>query len=121
MMGAGMKGVTSEVEDERRKQNAKWGDVDERRMPVGNDVPNPADRVDELFAKRAVERRSGTSLTWLDILREEFFEFAAEPNSNWPDQRRELVQVAAVAVAAIESGDLYAASQAGSGCDHPAT
>lgn len=42
--------------------------------------------------------------TWFSILAEEFWEAAAE--KDWPALRKELVQVAAVAVKWVEIGDL---------------
>lgn len=42
--------------------------------------------------------------TWFDILTEEMYEALAE--EDWPDLRRELIQVGAVVVSMIEDGDL---------------
>lgn len=108
-----MKQVTAEVEDERRRQNAKWGDVTEtdRHMAIGGraDVFR-CDLRDEAQAL-VNEKAESKELTWVDILFEEFTELLAEPDSNWPAQRAEAIQVAAVAVALVEAGDLRANAQ----------
>jgi hypothetical protein len=105
-----MKCVVSEVENERRKQNARWKDVDEcLDRPIGGN-PDHAYALKWYRQIKNMKDRAG-KLTWMDILREEFFELAVEPDDNWPRQREELVQVAAVAVAMVEAGDLRAAQK----------
>jgi hypothetical protein len=108
-----MKSVIGEVEDERRSQNAKWGDVTEadRHMPIVGE-PEPLDIASRDIAQCVVKYKSreGT-LTWMDILKEEVYELAAEPDTDWPRQREEAIQVAAVAVALVEAGDLRASTQ----------
>jgi predicted metal-dependent peptidase len=97
--------VVSEVENERRKQDARFGDVTEKvSRAIGG---NPEHSVARDWYQQITELKdkAGT-LTWMDILREEVFELAAEPDSDWERQRRELIQVAAVAVAMVEAGDL---------------
>lgn len=106
-----MKCVVSEVENERRKQNAKWGDVDEcLNRPIGGN-PDHAMALEWYRQIKEMKERAGR-LTWMDILHEEFLEVAVESDDKWPRQREELVQVAAVAVAMIEAGDLRAAQEA---------
>lgn len=105
-----MKFVVSEVENERRKQNAKWGDVDGcLDRPIGGN-PEHAASLEWYRQIKDMKDRAGT-LTWMDILREEFFEVAVEPDEDWTAQRRELIQVAAVTVAMIEAGDLRASQK----------
>lgn len=90
--------VLNDVEDERDRQVARFG---EQSHPDGTD---------ECFSVMAdIARQAADSadragcLTWLDILREETEEAAAETD---PDKlRAELVQVAAVCVAWIEDLD----------------
>lgn len=70
--------VLQEVAAERERQDAKWGA--QRTLPAD---------------------------TWIRILGEEYGEVCKAVNENNPhDYRAELVQVAAVAVAAIEALDL---------------
>jgi hypothetical protein len=104
-----MKAVMSAIEDRRRAQNARWGDVDQQLdRPIGGETSLARER--DLIKARLVKEgkeRAGT-LTWMDILKEEFLELAAEPDDSWPRQRREAIDVAAVAVAMVEAGDLRA-------------
>ena len=90
------------IADERMRQIAKWG-VQSR--PEGT---NPA------FAKArdAAQRRTDTKMkdgtvTWHDIIFEEFLEFLTETAP--AKMRVELIQLAAVAVSAIEDIDRKAA------------
>lgn len=102
--------IMGDVQTERRRQDAKWGPVTDRLdMPTGGDTVNTmfAD-----YAKELVERKAlAGTLTWLDILREEVYELSAEADSDWSAQRAEAIQVAAVAVAIVEAGDLRAAQK----------
>jgi hypothetical protein len=104
-----MKAVMSEVEDRRRSQNARWGDVDKQPdRPIGGETSLARER--DLIGARLVKEkreRAGT-LTWMDILKEEFLELAAEPDTDWARQRDEALDAAAVLVAMIEAGDLRA-------------
>lgn len=69
--------VIDAICDERRKQDEKWGD--QRELPPR---------------------------TWITILGEEFGEVCrAELESDSGGYRQELIQVAAVAIAAVESFD----------------
>jgi hypothetical protein len=106
-----MNGVISDVENERRRQNSRWGDVTgqlDRRI-VGDDE---ASGLSVEFRKWALHlkkmKEAAGTLTWIDILRAKFFELASEPDDNWAEQRRVAIQVAAVVVAMVEAGDLRA-------------
>lgn len=98
--------VLEEVHDERRRQHVKfgeqnWSDGTGPRVAFGS-----LDYMEEHAnsAKRRTDKaaQDGT-LTWKDILTEEFFEALAE--SDQAALRTELVQVAGVAVAWIEKID----------------
>ncbi len=100
-----IRGVLAEVAEERLAQNAKWG---EQNHPDGTgyklDLPGFAadvqrDRFRDVIDEDAREGR----LTWMGILTEEVLEVNAETNP--AAIRRELIQVAAVAVAHIEAID----------------
>lgn len=77
--------VLSEVQEERRRQDAKWGE------------------------------QNHTQPEWLSILGEEFGEVCKavceahfsgyESTGNWAEYRKELIQLAAVAVAMVECLD----------------
>ncbi|ADJ47892.1 hypothetical protein AMES_6067 [Amycolatopsis mediterranei S699] len=100
--------VLAEVSAERAHQDAKWG---QQNHPdgTGPDVPlsirRMLDAADAAFdARHQVESsaKAGT-LTWLEILSEEFFGALAEDDP--AALRAELVQVAATAVCWIEAID----------------
>lgn len=106
---AGLHPTLDEILLERRRQDARWG---EQNHPSGcgghlrlirqTNLPTYA----ELAARaRAVcdEAARRGAVTWTDILVEEVLEFAACDDLD--DARTELVQVAAVAVAAIDALD----------------
>lgn len=91
--------ILSDIADERARQDAKWGvqNWDHVRPEV---VPVMEKLV--VAAKSECERlANGGRLSWFDILLEEFYEAFAETDVD--RQIEELTQVAAVAVAAIES------------------
>jgi hypothetical protein len=91
--------VLEQVSHERVRQGAVWG---EQNHPNGTGVPSmqAAAERSRLVCDSNFRRGKGS---WADILREEFHEALAESD---PQQlRAELVQVAAVAVAWIESID----------------
>jgi hypothetical protein len=100
--------IVIEVLTERYNQHEKWG---EQSHPMIADVTDEAvadghayfgemaDRYKALNARSAAEGR----LDWAGILLEEVYEALAEVDPE--HQRAELVQVAAVAVAAIEAID----------------
>lgn len=93
-------GVLSEVAAERAKQDAKWGAERTHPSGTGKAMSPPAS-----YFKTECDRaaRDGT-ITWLHILQEEVAEAAEEGDPSL--LRQELVQVAAVAVAWIESLDI---------------
>lgn len=106
--------VLAEVRVERARQDAKWG---EQNHPDGTGawkvIPGGEARRDEVVAEvragRAEEDRRACDqaardgrLSWLHILREEVSEAFAEDGVAL---RRELIQVAAVAVGWIEAID----------------
>jgi hypothetical protein len=107
-----MRAVISDVEDERRKQNAKWGDVTEadRHMPMGTEASEVRRIIRDDAISRTQEAAAAGTITWMDILLEEVYEARAEDGSpeNWPVLRNELIQSAAVLVAMVEAGDLRA-------------
>jgi len=93
-------GVSEEVLNERRAQNAKWGEQDHLNGTDGRDQnvhnANTARWLTDAHAK------AGT-LTWRDILDEEVQEAFAEFDPR--KLRIELLQVAAVASAWVEAID----------------
>lgn len=104
--------VLRDVLAERGRQDARWGRQDHPQGtgpqtypmdPLYWDPTNTGAWLAELFKTTAVIRAQQGRLTWRDILLEEVFEALAEDG---PEKlRAELVQVAAVAVAMIESLD----------------
>ncbi len=91
--------IGTDVARERLRQVEKWG---EQNHPDGTGGEHAEFLVDVSRFACENARKAGT-LTWLDILREETEEAAAEVD---PEKlRAELVQVAAVAVAWIEHID----------------
>jgi hypothetical protein len=90
--------VLRDVRDERRIQDARWG---EQNHPdgTGEEYADIAASAKRAYEAAAALRR----LTWKDILLEEVCEACAEPNEK--RLREELVQVAAVAVAWVEAID----------------
>lgn len=101
--------VLSEVALERRRQDAKWGvqnhpdgTGDKRRLLDDPSLPTFG-TIAEACKAACARRADRGEITWTDILLEEVFEAAYEPD---PDAlRRELLQVAAVATAWVEALD----------------
>ena len=102
-------GVLSEVAEERRRQDQKWGEQNHpdtdwfssQAQCVDLDLPFECD-IKELNADAVVEGK----LTWVHILAEEFAEAAAAAcDKPVAELRKELIQVAAVAVAWVECID----------------
>lgn len=91
--------LLDEVRDERAAQDEKWG---KQNHPSGTGWKY---QQLEAFAARARcdDNAEMGTLTWFDILREEFWEAAAEEDAD--RLREELIQVAAVAVAWVEAID----------------
>lgn len=101
--------VFEDIHKERARQDAKWG---EQNHPIVSD----ADRVFSegmAIKTRAIcdEAAELGVCTWYDIAREEFFEAFAE--SDPAKQRKELIECAAVLVAAAECIDRKGGAQNG--------
>jgi len=118
--------VLWEVVDERGRQDAKWGeqnhplvDTDVRAYMALGDSPHDTRRVRAMAAAQwyrvpmartarelCQEAARGGRSTWTDILLEEFCEFLeAAALGEDADARTELLQLAAVAVAAVQAID----------------
>lgn len=95
--------ILAEVRNERAKQEQRWGEQNHRN---GTGTPDQI-LLAELAKSLCQERAVNESLSWSDILQEEFSEALAEASP--VKLRAELVQVAAVAVAWIECIDRKAA------------
>ena len=93
------RGVLEEVFLERQRQERKWGT---QNHPDGTSNNVYALERDLRISINANKSKLGT-LTWADILDEEYMEALAE--SSEINLRAELIQVAAVAVAWIEDID----------------
>ena len=110
--------VLCEVAVERERQDRKWGEQNHRGATggegwrgVSGDALREIRRANAEQAKRAcAEAASDGRLSWRHILREEVDEAVAEDEG--PALRRELLQVAAVAVAWIECIDRRALASA---------
>lgn len=95
----------AEINVEQVRQDAKWG---EQNHPDGTGGPG-ACRMADIARDLCDEQHRAGAGTWRHILNEEVAEaFAEESQENL---RRELVQVAAVAVAWIEAIDRRAVSR----------
>ena len=97
-------GFADAVCAERQRQIEKWGP---QSHPDGTDAEKWALHAVACRDKCNQAAREGR-LTWLHILCEEVAEAGAE--TEWPELRAELVQVAAVCAAWIEDGDARAAA-----------
>ncbi|PSK96673.1 hypothetical protein CLV30_12555 [Haloactinopolyspora alba] len=98
--------VLDEIEDERDRQDAKWGEQNHRDGTVA--------QLEDRAIKARDERRdaaAGGYVTWLHILHEEFWEAASQPDP--AKLRAELVKVSAVALAWVEALDRRAAWKRG--------
>jgi hypothetical protein len=91
--------ILSDIADERARQDTKWG---VQNHPFSNETITDISSVLVESFKQTCEAtaKSGT-ITWYDILAEEFYEAFAETDVD--KQIEEMTQVAAVAVAIIES------------------
>jgi hypothetical protein len=93
--------IFNEVHAERERQDEKWG---EQNHPIRRYSEAAFFRYEHDVAKKCCDNRASEgSLSWYDILREEFWEVFAEFEPE--KQRAELVQVAAVAISMIECID----------------
>jgi hypothetical protein len=94
--------IFGEIRSERHRQNGKWGF---QHWPHYNPLTIAAWRITRDAAIKKTNRKAKDgSLSWEDILYEEFCEAMAE--TDWKLRRKELIQAAAVIVAEIEDGDL---------------
>lgn len=93
-----MMNVLNEIEDERDRQDAKWG---EQNHPDGTS-PVKFGPIAEHYRDECDRNHKVGFGTWLDILLEEVYEAAASSGS---ELREELIQVAAVAAAWVEAID----------------
>lgn len=92
-------GVVADVISERLAQDEKWG-----QQNHSDGTGQPWYQAKAGFAREDADTAaSAGQLTWLLILREEFYEAMAE--SDPVRLREELIQVAAVAVAWVEAID----------------
>ncbi len=103
--GPSLAGVLNELADERQRQVAKWG---VQRHPNGTGrgiewLPGRSLGYLREYARERCKANPADGDNWLDILLEEVFEAAAESDDE--PLRGELVQVAAVAIAWIETID----------------
>jgi hypothetical protein len=92
--------ILSQVADERDRQDAKFGDQTTLPNGTGGVI---AERQRDLLVEACNYATRTGKLSWAHILREEVAEALAE--TDIPHLRRELIQVAAVAVAWIEAID----------------
>lgn len=97
--------VLDEVNDERMEQDSKWGQQNHPIHSTGSFAMKPEHFHDEadLWKRENDFRVKKGAIGWDGILLEEVYEALAETDP--AKQREELVQVAAVAVAAIECID----------------
>lgn len=95
----GVRAFAEEIDAERQRQLAKWGD---QHHPDG--TGQYPETVDADVARMACQNAAeGGYLDWLHILREEVAEALAESNPN--TLRTELIQVAAVCAAWVHDLD----------------
>ena len=87
--------IFAEIEQERLRQDEKWG---EQNHPMVEDDFD-FERAAETLRRIRLKNDSGKK-TWLSILQEELAEAVLAPSLQ--KQRKEMVQVAAVAVQIIE-------------------
>jgi hypothetical protein len=99
--------VLYEIAAERTEQYRKWGEQNHpsgtgprRLMPISD---SSFSRMRDSARKHCQHRHDAGRGTWLDILMEEFFEYAAE--SDPAREREELIQLAACCVARVEHID----------------
>jgi hypothetical protein len=92
--------VLAEVEAERTRQDAKWGQQDHAWVGAGMRYEAPSSEVARARCEYRFALRTGT---YADILLEEVYEAIDALDDH--EARKELVQVAAVAVAAIQAID----------------
>jgi hypothetical protein len=96
--------VLGDVRGERERQHAKRGQQD---LSFGTGDHLMANILLPHIQKRVDELEVAGKLTYMDIITEEYFEVACEEGTptGWPALRKEMVQLAAVLVQAVEAGD----------------
>lgn len=113
---AGAMRIMTEIANERRRQDEKWGEQnhpsihtppsdgnhlrDQKRVADHYGIPSP-----DVLKHRCEVAEAHKCLTWGDILLEEVSEAIAEHPNDEVARRAELVQVAAVAIAWIQAID----------------
>lgn len=112
--------IMHEVADERTRQDEKWGEqnhplVDPLLVSQGRTGVRMAEEYEvptagraQLLCQAAAERGE---VTWMHIALEELCEFMLAAGTDPVEARAELVQLAAVAVAAIECIDRHASQR----------
>jgi hypothetical protein len=95
-------GVIQDIIDERKRQDAKWG-VQNHPMISEDSSSDDYKELANIYKGICHEKSKRQKATWDSILLEEVMEVFAEDTPE--RQRAELVQVAAVAVAMIQSID----------------
>lgn len=94
--------VLTEVADERARQDAKWGPIQNIPLGCGPDAA-AFDAEGQLGMYRYINDEGNA--TFLSVLAEEFFEFVTTDARDTAAVREELIQIAAVAVKAVEHID----------------
>jgi hypothetical protein len=100
--------IFAEIHDERRRQDARWGQQNHLSVHFKprSLTPSPGQSMlpveSEIKDLNALRAKKGT-VTWSDIITEEVVEAVCADNEL--ERRAELVQVAAVAIAWIECID----------------
>lgn len=94
--------VNREVAAERKRQDKRWG---VQSYDVGNKPSGVTQARANYLKSVCAEAAANGNLTWNDIVSEEIAEFFDEPDTDWPRQREEAIQIAAVLVAMIEDKD----------------
>jgi len=101
--------IANEIADERLSQVERWGQQDHPSFISELDRRRAA-KSETHWKQRNAARVADGSLTWDGILLEEVYEALAEDEPNL--RRAELIQVAAVAAAEVESIDRLLAESA---------
>lgn len=98
-MNANRQSIFVELNAERERQDAKWGEQNWEDGTGHTHYRRQAEACKRICEIK-FQQKTGT---WLDILNEEFYEAMAESNVN--ELRAELIQVAAVCINWIEAID----------------
>lgn len=101
--------VLAEVAEERERQDAKWGEVQDIPMGTGANLVWPLDEehCTQMLAlmRSANDGESDIPATFATVLAEEFYEAMLTDPRDGAALRDELIQVAAVAVKTVEHID----------------